>query len=88
MIDEILDAEITIKAIGNQWYKTSAINESNFFANKKKLIKEYSLKHENSPNLLNPFWVTGFTDAEGCFSINIQITKKNNKSISSTFKIA
>jgi hypothetical protein len=27
-------------------------------------------------NKLNPYWVTGFTDAEGCFSIIITCIKK------------
>jgi heme/copper-type cytochrome/quinol oxidase subunit 2 len=47
MIDEILDAEITIKAIGNQWYLilANARNESKFFANRKKVLKVHSLKH-------------------------------------------
>jgi hypothetical protein len=33
---------------------------------------------------LNPHWVTGFSDAESCFSFNIQ----NERKMSSTFKIA
>ncbi len=85
IMDEIQDAEITIKAIGNQWYKFNAINKSKFLANKKKILKNQSLK--NFPNL-DPNWVTGFSDAEGCFSINIQKIKKGNRYISSTFKIA
>jgi hypothetical protein len=46
------------------------------------------LKHKNSLIVLDPFWVTGFIDAEGCFSINIQITQKGTKSITSTFQVA
>lgn len=55
MIDEILDAEITIKAIGNQWYNTNAINKSNYFINKKKILSTLELKYQNLPNNLNPF---------------------------------
>jgi len=28
-------------------------------------------------NELNPYWVTGFTDAEGCFMINITKRETN-----------
>jgi hypothetical protein len=37
MMDEILDAELTVKAIANQWYKLNAINKNWFYANRKKL---------------------------------------------------
>ena len=84
-MDEVLDAEITIKAIANQWYKSNAINKSNYIANSKKILKNQSLK--NYPNQ-DPNWVTGFSDAEGCFSINIQKTKKGSRYISATFKLA
>lgn len=81
LMDEILDPEISVKAIGNQWY-LYAINKSKYFANKNKILKNNDKNISERP--LNPFWVTGFTDAEGCFSINIQL-KLN---ISSSFKIA
>lgn len=88
IIDEIQDAEITVKAIGNQWYSSNAINKSKFFANRNKILKVQSLKHADNPPKIDPFWVTGFSDAEGCFNINIQITKKGNRYITSSFKIA
>jgi heme/copper-type cytochrome/quinol oxidase subunit 2 len=96
LMDEILDAEITVKAIGNQWY-LHAINKSKYFANRKKILCRTAQNLEkNLPansHILNPFWVTGFTDAEGCFSINIQIKggplgQNELKYISSSFKIA
>lgn len=70
IMDEVQDAEITIKAIGNQWQKQNAINKSKFFANRKKILKNQSLSHDPGEEL-DPHWVTGFSDAEGCFSINI-----------------
>lgn len=96
IMDEILDAEITIKAIGNQWCCSNAINKSKYFANRNKILKNLKLKYENPSSVLNPFWVTGFSDANGCFSINIQVTmpgtdknpKKTKKFITSIFKIA
>ena len=39
----------------------------------KKFVKNYSL--ENSP--LNPWYVIGFVDAEGCFNINITKSSSN-----------
>src|SRR5579871_1285139 len=30
----------------------------------------------SSPNLLNPYWVTGFTDAEGSFTVNVVKSSK------------
>lgn len=75
LMDEILDSDLTIKAIGNQWYFSSAINKSQ------------SLGQRNFNNL-NPFWVTGFSDAESCFSVNMQIFSNGNRSISTTFKIS
>ena len=46
-----------------------------------------NLSTEN--NILNPHYVTGFTDAEGCFLINIQkkLDQKLDYSISLSFKI-
>ena len=88
MMDEILDAELTVKAIANQWYSYNAINKSKVFANRKKILKNKSEHHKNSSIILNPYWVTGFTDAEGCFSMNMRITKNGNFTITSTFKIA
>lgn len=85
MMDEIQDAEITVKAIANQWYNSNAVNKSKFFANRKKILNLLSSKYSSSN--LDPSWVTGFTDAEGCFSINIQYSKRG-RYISSTFKIA
>lgn len=41
--------------------------------------KSESLSTEN--NVLNPYYVTGFTDAEGSFLINIQSRSDQNKSI-------
>lgn len=39
MIDEILDAEITVKAIGNQWYYSNATDDSQYSANGYEVIK-------------------------------------------------
>jgi hypothetical protein len=41
-MDEVLDAEITIKAIANQWYKSNAINKAKYFANRNKILKNKS----------------------------------------------
>lgn len=38
-------------------------------------------------NKLNPMWVTGFTDAEGCFSIIIEITDPLKWKVRSSFEI-
>src|SRR3984893_2933839 len=35
-----------------------------------------NIKYNNKPNVLNPDFVTGLTDAEGCFSV---VIRKNNK---------
>lgn len=88
IMDEVLDATVTVKCIASQWYHNNAINKSKFFVNKNKILKDLSLKHLNSLIVLNPSWVTGFSDAEGCFYINIQNIKKGNKYITPTFKIA
>lgn len=86
MMDEILDSEVTVKAIAAQWYSYNAINKSKVFANRKKILKNKSDNHKNS--ILNPYWITGFTDAEGCFSMNMRITKKGGYALTPTFKIA
>ena len=39
MMDEILDSEITVKVIGNQWYISDALNMSKYFANRNKILK-------------------------------------------------
>jgi len=54
-MDEILDSEVTVKAIGNQWYNNNAINKSKVFANKKKILKNKSEHHKNSSIILNPY---------------------------------
>lgn len=88
LMDEILDTELSVKAIGAQWYVYDALNKNRFYANKNKILKNQSLKHQNSSILLDSHWVTGFSDAKGCFDINMIVTKKGNRSIASTFKIA
>ena len=82
LMDEILDAEITVKAIGNQWY-LYAINRSKYFANRKKILKEIE-KDSPAPFLIHPLWVTGFIDVVGNFTINIKNGLKNNSCL---FKI-
>ena len=88
MIDEILDAEITVKAIGNQWYYSNATDDSQYSANGYEVIKVQAAKYSTSIISQDPNWVTGFTDAEGCFTVNVQIKKDGKKSISVTFKQA
>lgn len=68
----------------------NAINKNRFFANRNKILNKLPVTSPPAAATepLNPHWVTGFTDAEGCFSINIIETKKGTKSISSTYKIA
>ena len=45
---------------------------SNYFEDISKLPKKYNLFHSNaSDQTLNPFWVTGFSDAESCFTVRI-----------------
>lgn len=91
MMDEIQDAEVTIKAIANQWY-SNAINKVSFFANRNKILR--ALSNENSHNsksferVLDPCWVTGFVDAEGCFSVNISLRKDGRRKIAVGFIIA
>ena len=49
---------------------------SNYINVNKVLIKNFSINHRaSSENKLDPNWVTGFTDAEGCFSVIIEITE-------------
>jgi len=86
MMDEILDSEITVKAIASQWYSYNAINKSKVFANKKKILKNKSEHHKNI--IFNPYWITGFTDAVGYFSINMRVTKQGKFTITPTLKIA
>ncbi len=45
---------------------------------------------DQSNSTLNPFWVTGFSDAESSFTINMRILDNTNNKITltSTFKIA
>lgn len=72
----------------NQWL-LQAINRSKFFANRKKILEVSSQTHSSLAQVkLNPYWVTGFTDADGCFYINKGLTKKGTQSISSTYKVA
>ena len=41
MMDEILDAELTVKAIASQWFWSyNAINKSKFYANRKNILKD------------------------------------------------
>jgi hypothetical protein len=40
LMDEVLDASVTVKCIGNQWYNYNAINKSKFFSNKNKILKD------------------------------------------------
>lgn len=37
--------------------------------------------------ILHPQWITGFTDAEGCFSIIIEITKLLKWKVRTSFEI-
>jgi len=52
------------------------------------------LSNENSHNsksferVLDPCWVTGFVDAEGCFSVNISLRKDGRRKIAVGFIIA
>lgn len=89
LMDEIVDPVQTVKVIGHQWY-INAINKSSLKANIKKIQKsqDNNYKKKESCPILNPYWVTGFTDAEGCFSVNMHITAKKNRYISPSFKIA
>lgn len=86
--DEILDPEITIKAIGSQWYLIEAINTSRFYAKKKKILARKQVSNGLTPTIIEPYWVTGFTDAEGCFLMNIQITKSGYKYMAATYRIS
>lgn len=53
-------------------------------------FKPALLKREYSTTLkgkLDPDWVTGFTDAEGCFSVIIEISKELKKKVRVSFEI-
>lgn len=52
------------------FYNLLKIRHRGFF---KKSVKYYSLVN----NKLNPLFVTGFVDAEGCFNINITKSSSN-----------
>lgn len=39
-------------------------------------------------NKLNPYWVTGFTDAEGCFSVTIEISESLSWKVRVSFEIS
>ena len=63
---------------------------SNYFEDISKLPKKYNLFHSNaSDQTLNPFWVTGFSDAESCFTVRISKdeTKLQNLRLSPIFSI-
>lgn len=42
---------------------------------------------ETKDKELNPYWITGFTDAEGCFSIIVEILDKNKWRIRTSYEI-
>ncbi len=88
MMDEILDAELTVKAIANQWQIKIAINKNRYFENRKKILKKQYKKYEKSPKKLNPNWVTGFVDGQGCFTVKKMRRKEGRREIVPAFRIA
>ena len=51
------------------------------------LQKKYYTSIPNDPSPLNAQWVTGFCDAEGCFSIIIQIISPLKIKVKASFEI-
>lgn len=47
----------------------------------------HSLREWRLKGKLDPDWVTGFTDAEGCFSVIIEISKEFKKKVRVSFEI-
>ena len=43
--------------------------------------------NKNGPDKLDPNWVTGFVDAEGCFLVMIEISKDLKKKVKISFEI-
>jgi len=70
------------------------INNNKKFINiklKRIIKKNFTINHKNLKNneinKLNPMWITGFTDAEGCFSIIIEIKDPLKWKVRSSFEI-
>lgn len=50
---------------------------------KSKFSAKTDLVYKGKEDKLDPYWVTGFVDAEGCFSVIIEISKEELSSLSS-----
>jgi len=52
-------------------------------------VRYYSHNTKNNVqiNNINPYWITGFVDAEGCFSVIIEIKDKTKWKVTTSFEI-
>lgn len=57
------------------------------FINVYKLVKKEYSSVSNQRNKLDPHWVTGFVDAEGCFSVIIEIPESSKWKVRISFEI-
>lgn len=59
----------------------------NKFTLKKKLYLNHNNRYSTNGDKLDPRWVTGFVDAEGCFSIIIEISEPFKWKVRTSFEI-
>jgi len=50
-------------------------------------VRHYNTKNNVQINNINPYWITGFVDAEGCFSVIIEIKDKTKWKVTTSFEI-
>jgi len=67
------------------FYKSTKIALCNYVPVNKVLKKNYSVNHHL--HKLDPNWVTGFVDAEGCFSVIIEISEDFKWKVRVSFEI-
>jgi len=67
---------------GNSKINQLANDTSNYMTKNR---RNYSTKAQS--NVLDPLWVTGFVDAEGCFSIIIEISEPLKWKVRTSFEM-
>lgn len=50
-------------------------------------FSNYSRKHVPYKDQIHPYWITGFVDAEGCFSVSIEISNLTKWKVTTSFEI-
>ena len=70
-----------------------SIHHLHFSTNKNTINPPYLCQETNNyqskskSKEINPYWITGFIDAEGCFSVIIEISDKTKWKIKTSFEI-